>query len=187
MADSEQYLSLFSGHRDHVPLEPQNLVDTISRQLNVIQAGDDCEHNLVFGGEKKVCLMCQFQKRRTKAGWKVYSRHKCDKCDVSLCRSGLAFDCFKLYHEMKPGSIVERGNSVQFPLSGGSVPRGSSRNYNLTSSQLPSNTQGNTMTSSVLSSHDPLQYSIEEMVNSNIQGPAMEKITFPFKYNFDFG
>lgn len=61
MADSEQYLSLFSGPRDHVPIEPQKLVDTISRQLNVIQAGDDCEHNLVFGGEKKVCLMCQFQ------------------------------------------------------------------------------------------------------------------------------
>jgi hypothetical protein len=86
---------------------------------------------------------------------------------------------------MKPGSTVESGNTVQFPLSGGSAPR-SSRNYNLTLSQLPSNTQGNTMTSSVLASHDPLQYSIEENVNSNIQGPTMEKITFPFKYNFDF-
>ena len=97
---------MFSGTQDHGP------------QTMNISIYPGLEHNLVFAGEKKICVMCQMQRRRTKAGWQVYSRHKCDKCDVSLCRSGLAYDCFKLYHEMTPGSVVERGKTIQTPLMG---------------------------------------------------------------------
>jgi len=49
------------------------------------------------GAYKKPCVLCEFHKIRTKSGWYIYSRYKCDICNVALCTGGRG--CFSLYHQ----------------------------------------------------------------------------------------
>lgn len=168
-------------------------LETVNREL-IANQRTDVKHNLVFGGEKKVCVMCQLQHRRTKAGWKVYSRHKCDKCDVALCRSGLMYNCFNLYHQIRPGSIIEKGNTVQAAVTGAFSTRSSNFMipYIMPVSQSP---RGIVTTSSA----NILPCSVQNITPENTamgatQFPANEEDagrmpttnSFPFKYNFDF-
>lgn len=58
-------------------------------------------HKLVSTEGKKLrgCAYCNFYKVKTKSGWGVYTRHKCEACDVPLCKK--VRPCFYLYHDMK--------------------------------------------------------------------------------------
>jgi hypothetical protein len=55
------------------------------------------DHELVPIGTNKPCAYCEFQKRRTKSGWYVYSRFRCNKCGVALCKGKRG--CFIRYHQ----------------------------------------------------------------------------------------
>lgn len=57
------------------------------------------KHRLIptEGSKLKHCVYCQFHKVKTKSGWRVSCRHKCEACDVPLCKE--VRDCFQLYHQ----------------------------------------------------------------------------------------
>lgn len=42
--------------------------------------------------------MCQSGKRKTRAGWFVYTRTKCFKCNVALCKPGMLYNCYEDFH-----------------------------------------------------------------------------------------
>lgn len=48
-------------------------------------------------GTTRSCYVCAKNRIRTQGGGHVYSRYKCQKCDVVLCR-GIR-NCFLQYHE----------------------------------------------------------------------------------------
>jgi len=48
------------------------------------------------GYKPKLCVYCQKMRRKTKAGWLVYSRFSCQFCDVALCTGQR--NCFRMYH-----------------------------------------------------------------------------------------
>ena len=48
-------------------------------------------------GKTRSCFVCARQKIRTQGGVHVYSRYKCQLCDVVLCK-GIR-NCFRQYHE----------------------------------------------------------------------------------------
>lgn len=58
-------------------------------------------HKLVSTEGKKLrgCAYCNYYKVKTKSGWGVYTRHKCEACNVPLCKK--VRPCFFLYHEME--------------------------------------------------------------------------------------
>lgn len=52
------------------------------------------------GHKQKKCKQCQRSKRKTKSGWQVASRFRCEICNVSLCRDDSSKrGCFRQYHE----------------------------------------------------------------------------------------
>lgn len=57
-------------------------------------------HTLIKG-EKKLCFMCQATKRKTRAGWFVYTRTKCVKCNVFLCKPGMLYNCYEEFHSQQ--------------------------------------------------------------------------------------
>lgn len=59
------------------------------------------DHHLVPIGTNKPCAYCELQKRRTKSGWYVYTRFRCEKCGVALCKGQRG--CFVKYHQHKTG------------------------------------------------------------------------------------
>ncbi|OWF43291.1 hypothetical protein KP79_PYT18759 [Mizuhopecten yessoensis] len=58
---------------------------------------------------RKLCVYCQLNKTKTKSGWLVYSRCKCEACDVALCKRERG--CFKLYHDLIFGGVNEANES----------------------------------------------------------------------------
>ncbi|XP_033752958.1 uncharacterized protein LOC117336493 isoform X8 [Pecten maximus] len=65
-------------------------------------------------GLRKLCVYCQFNKIKTKSGWWIYTRYKCEGCEVPLCNTTSERDCFMLYHNlMYGGSSVEAPTSAQ--------------------------------------------------------------------------
>ncbi|XP_063401564.1 uncharacterized protein LOC134685596 isoform X24 [Mytilus trossulus] len=48
-------------------------------------------------GTTRACVVCARQKLRTQGGGHIYSRYKCQMCDVVLCR-GIR-NCFRQYHQ----------------------------------------------------------------------------------------
>ncbi|XP_069132971.1 serine-rich adhesin for platelets-like isoform X17 [Argopecten irradians] len=66
------------------------------------QAGKDVvgnsEHKIVrnTGTKYKTCVFCQMKGVKTKSGWYSYTYHKCEACDVSLCKGKR--NCFEEYH-----------------------------------------------------------------------------------------
>lgn len=58
-------------------------------------------HRLVYiQGTKKLCEFCRLKKIRTKSGWFIYAKTKCQICDVPLCNPTSDRDCFRLFHNM---------------------------------------------------------------------------------------
>jgi hypothetical protein len=47
-------------------------------------------------GTTRSCFVCAKNRIRTQGGGHVYSRYKCQKCDIVLCR-GIR-NCFRQYH-----------------------------------------------------------------------------------------
>ncbi|XP_021368243.1 zinc finger and BTB domain-containing protein 32-like isoform X14 [Mizuhopecten yessoensis] len=56
------------------------------------------EHKIVrnTGTKYKTCVFCQMRGVKTKSGWYSYTYHKCEACDVSLCKGKR--NCFEEYH-----------------------------------------------------------------------------------------
>ncbi|XP_076114861.1 uncharacterized protein LOC143082833 isoform X27 [Mytilus galloprovincialis] len=57
------------------------------------------------GNKPRLCVLCKFYKRKTKSGWKAYSRFHCNTCQVNLCKGDR--DCFKVYHVMLERGIID--------------------------------------------------------------------------------
>lgn len=76
------------------------------------------DHRLVhLRGVRKMCVYCQLHKIKTKSGWWVYTRYKCDMCDAPLCTTTSERDCFELYHKMMSGITTSSDNpSISSPL-----------------------------------------------------------------------
>lgn len=53
----------------------------------------------VIRGCKKLCAYCLSNKIRTKAGWFIYTKFKCDYCNVPLCQERSGRFCHLLYHK----------------------------------------------------------------------------------------
>ena len=52
------------------------------------------------GHKQRKCRQCQKNRRRTKSGWRVATRFRCETCNVPLCRDETSErDCFRQYHE----------------------------------------------------------------------------------------
>ncbi|XP_060086303.1 uncharacterized protein LOC132565634 isoform X19 [Ylistrum balloti] len=74
------------GAPRRVSLTPKKVVGDSSQQHKLVAT----ENNKL-----KNCLYCQYHKVTTKSGWRVSTRHKCEACDVALCKGRR---CFELYH-----------------------------------------------------------------------------------------
>lgn len=72
-------------------------------------------HRLVhtFEYKSKHCLYCQICKIKTKSGWRPTTRHRCEACEVPLCKGERG--CFYLYHKMLQDST---GHMLNVDLSG---------------------------------------------------------------------
>ncbi|XP_061178972.1 zinc finger and BTB domain-containing protein 20-like isoform X2 [Saccostrea echinata] len=53
----------------------------------------------VIHGCKKLCAYCLSNKIRTKAGWFIYTKFKCNYCNVPLCQGRSGRLCHLLYHK----------------------------------------------------------------------------------------
>lgn len=73
------------------------------------------EHVLVKA-EKKLCFMCQAYKRRTSAGWFVYTRKKCYRCNVPLCKDGIGYNCFSMFHQLQTLKKDSFGSPTKSPI-----------------------------------------------------------------------
>lgn len=73
----------------------------------------------VIHGCKKLCAFCLSNKIRTKAGWFIYTKFKCDYCNVPLCQERSGRFCHLLYHkhlaENFSEQLEEREESNQLP------------------------------------------------------------------------
>lgn len=59
-------------------------------------------HRLISndGKKQKNCAFCLYNKTRTRSGYCVLTRHKCEQCNVSLCKGeGTERACFYLFHQ----------------------------------------------------------------------------------------
>ncbi|CAG2247583.1 unnamed protein product [Mytilus edulis] len=56
--------------------------------------------HLLVRCDKKLCFMCQAHKRKLRAGWFVYTRKKCEKCNIPLCKQGMGFNCYEMFHQL---------------------------------------------------------------------------------------
>lgn len=57
-------------------------------------------------GKAKACVYCLTNNIKSKAGWKVYTRHRCSLCNIALCTKNRP--CFYLHHK----KLLERSNLV---------------------------------------------------------------------------
>ncbi|XP_060086297.1 uncharacterized protein LOC132565634 isoform X13 [Ylistrum balloti] len=51
------------------------------------------------GYKLKSCVLCQANRTKTKAGWRVYARFQCELCGVALCTTAER-NCFTKYHNL---------------------------------------------------------------------------------------
>ncbi|XP_069132883.1 uncharacterized protein [Argopecten irradians] len=63
-------------------------------------------------GVRKLCVYCQFNKIKTKSGWWIYTRYKCEGCEIPLCNTTSERDCFILYHNLMYGGSHVSSSSV---------------------------------------------------------------------------
>lgn len=99
--------SLFSGGQ-----VSSNLRDMLTCQLPADSYGLQSHSSAVYKSkwealghllvrcDKKLCFMCQAHKRKTRAGWFVYTRKKCEKCNIPLCKQGMGFNCYEMFHQL---------------------------------------------------------------------------------------
>lgn len=53
-----------------------------------------------MANEQRDCKYCQKKKIKTKRGWNVKTKFKCDRCNVNLCSGDMTSrNCFVLFHE----------------------------------------------------------------------------------------
>ena len=78
---------------------------------------------------RKMCVFCQLNKTKTKSGWLVYSRCKCDVCDVALCKRERG--CFQNYHNLVFGeqNVLVTAGSVGGATSHGTSSHGSTTSH----------------------------------------------------------
>lgn len=95
------------------------------------------EHRLVHneGYKYKLCVQCQFNKIKTKKGWRVYTHFKCEKCNVPLCKNqgSQKRNCFVVYHQTELGDS-KSVNVNTLPLVAPSEP---SNSWSFTNSRSP--------------------------------------------------
>lgn len=85
------------------------------------------EHRLVHneGYKYKLCVQCQFNKIKTKKGWRVYTHFKCEKCNVPLCKNqgSQKRNCFVVYHQTELGDNKSVSvNTLTLPVSVNTPP-----------------------------------------------------------------
>lgn len=61
----------------------------------------------VIHGCKKLCAYCLSNKIRTKAGWFIYTKFKCNYCNVPLCQERSGRFCHMLYHKHMAENLAE--------------------------------------------------------------------------------
>ncbi|XP_033753420.1 uncharacterized protein LOC117336857 isoform X11 [Pecten maximus] len=61
------------------------------------------------GYKLKSCVLCQANRTKTKAGWRVYARFQCELCGVALCTTAER-NCFNKYHNLMAESYRMQGN-----------------------------------------------------------------------------
>ncbi|XP_033753427.1 uncharacterized protein LOC117336857 isoform X17 [Pecten maximus] len=66
---------------------------------------------------KKVrCVLCQLNNRTTQAGWAIFSKYRCAKCQAALCiltpRSKKMRNCFDTYHDQLFGADPNRSRNT---------------------------------------------------------------------------
>lgn len=91
------YSRKLPGAPRRVSLTPKNVVGDSSLRHRLVAT----ENNKL-----KNCLYCQYHKVTTKSGWRVSTRHKCEVCDVALCKGRR---CFELYHNTVFQAPVSEG------------------------------------------------------------------------------
>ncbi|OWF43272.1 hypothetical protein KP79_PYT18778 [Mizuhopecten yessoensis] len=52
----------------------------------------------IEGNKLRACALCSLNKIKTRSGWGVYTRHKCEACTVPLCKGKR--DCFQAFHRV---------------------------------------------------------------------------------------
>ncbi|XP_060086262.1 uncharacterized protein LOC132565628 isoform X5 [Ylistrum balloti] len=52
----------------------------------------------IEGNKLRTCALCSLNKIKTRSGWGVYTRHKCEACTVPLCKGKR--DCFQAFHRV---------------------------------------------------------------------------------------
>lgn len=52
----------------------------------------------IEGNKLRTCALCSLNKIKTRSGWGVYTRHKCEACTVPLCKGKR--DCFQAFHKV---------------------------------------------------------------------------------------
>lgn len=52
----------------------------------------------IEGNKLRACALCSLYKIKTRSGWGVYTRHKCEACTVPLCKGKR--DCFQQFHRV---------------------------------------------------------------------------------------
>lgn len=72
--------------------------------------------HVLIKAEKKLCFMCQAYKRRTSAGWFVYTRKKCYRCNVPLCKDGIGYNCFSVFHQLQTLKKDSFGSTTKCPI-----------------------------------------------------------------------
>lgn len=67
-----------------------------------VQQAENTQHTLVVIGDKKEkrCQLCRMMNCKTKAGWDILTRYKCQQCELPLC-SGInsGRNCFANFHQ----------------------------------------------------------------------------------------
>jgi hypothetical protein len=52
------------------------------------------------GHKQKKCMYCRFYNNKTRSGLAIFTRHKCETCEVPLCKLETSERmCFKEYHD----------------------------------------------------------------------------------------
>ena len=60
--------------------------------------GHPCVSN--EGHKQKKCMYCRFYNNKTRSGLPIFTRHKCETCQVPLCKLETSERmCFKQYHD----------------------------------------------------------------------------------------
>ena len=78
----------------------QGLVGLVPAELTDAQRAELAAHRPVHTAQykQKRCVLCRHYKLTTRAGWKILTQYRCEKCDVALCTGNR--NCFFLYHKL---------------------------------------------------------------------------------------